>query len=104
MATDDVPATAHAAVTNLAGTEALISDNISANLSGEARAAFELFADSSTDSISSAELELVLLSLDLHRSDAEVNALLASLGRLTHERVSYGEFTRVLLGALGQIS
>ena len=95
-------------MTDLAGTGALIpgeiSDNISANLSGEARAAFELFADSSTDSISSAEIELVLLSLGLHRSDAEVNALLASLGRLTHERVSYGEFTRVLLGALGQIS
>ena len=93
-------------MTNLAGTEALISDNLSANLSGEARAAFELFADSSTDSISSAEIELVLLSLGLHRSDAEVNALLASLGRLTHdhERVSFGEFTRVLLGALGQIT
>ena len=104
--TDDVPATAHAAVTNLAGTEALISGEISANLLGAARTAFELFAESSTGTISIAELELVLLSLGVHRSDAEVNALLASLGRLTHdhERVSFGEFTRVLLGALGQIT
>ena len=33
-----------------------------------------------------------------------MNALLASLGRVAHERVSFGEFTRVLLGSLGQIA